>query len=891
MAAFCRCILVLAFLLPAACRLAAAPLSEQNAFEAAEKEFLSGLYKEAEVDFGDFSRIFPDSPRLPEAIFFQAEARMKLGDYAGARTLLAAHQAQAGKLANEYLFWQGEAAFQKGDYRAAAVTFVKLVHDFPASARSLEAVIRAATALFKISDWPGAIALFEQTNSVFQVASVSSPTNDLVVRGYLLLTEAHLANGAPAKAEAALQNLAGRQLNPELDWQRQFLQCRLLLARGQADAALQNTANLLAAADASGQRPLQAEAAAFQAGLLERLGRIDDAIASYQKNLADGIPPDRQRQALLKVTELLLARDRLGEAAQVLEKFLGQYPNAAAADLALLTLGELRLRQYQTVTSTNLVSTTSPTSPGPTNSLQQAMEALQTLVTKFPQSAFFGKGQMALGWCFWLQEKFPESQEAFQAAVDHLQHSLEQADAYFKLADAQFRQTNLTAAIANYTAILNKFDDLVEVKTNLFEPALYQTVRAGLAANDLAVATNALAKILANYPKGFHADRAVLLTGQKIGEKDPVAARKLFLDFAAHARNTALLPEVRLAIARTYEEQDQWADAVAQYDSWLATYTNHPAVPRALYYCALANFRDCRATNALAKYISLAERFPNDEPAPLAQCFAADILFSLGRFEEAESRYQLCFRSANCPLPLSYQAQMMAGRAALARSVWKDATQYFTNLTSDAKCPPDVWGQAMFSYGDTLMGQYSTNRTADLQTAIAVFTAIGDKFPNRPQAALAWGKKAECLLQLALTASDYEPVTNAFQQLINSPSADAAARSIAQVGFGLTLEKIAELKPPPEQAGLLEAALDHYLSVFITKKLLHEGEQADPFWTRKAGFEAARLLAEKLKRRTEAINILRQLQEMFPALHLEERINALKALESAQFAKDSNSAN
>lgn len=877
MAARCRYLFLLVCLLATASRLVAAPATEEGAFQAAWKEFQDGLYKQAESDFGDFTRIFPDSQRLPEAFFFQAEARVKLGDYSGALALLSAHQGQAGKLADEYLFWQGQAAFQKGDYRAAADTFARLAHDFPASSRSLESVIRGATALTKLSDWPRVIALFEQTNGVFQAAALASATNDLVARGFIMLAEAHLSNGAPDKSEAALQRLSKARLNPELDWQRQYLRCRLFLFKDQTEAALQNTAHLLTAADASGQRVLQAESAAFQAGILERLGRIDDAITSYQKNLADGIPQARQRESLLKVTNLLLARDRLSEAAQVLDKFLAQYPNAEAADLALLTLGELRLRQHEAGSNTNLTANPSSNPPAVTNYLQQASDALQTLATKFPQSPFFGKGQLDLGWCFWLEGNFPKSEAAFQAAVERLPLSIEQADAYFKLADAQFRQTNFTAALANYSAVLEKFKDLPQVRTNLFEPALYQLVRVALAANDLTAATNALAKILANYPNGFHADRAVLLTGQKIGESNPEAARNLFLDFAAHAPAAALLPEVRLAIARTYEQQDKWPEAIDQYNTWLAAYTNHPGFSHALYYCALANFRDCRTTNALALFTTFVERFPNDELAPLAQLSAADYLFRMGRFEEAESKYQLCFRNTNCPPLLGYHAQMMAGRAALARLVWKDATRYFTNLTSDLKCPPDIWGQAMFAYGDTLMSQDSTNRTADLQTAIAVFTAICDKFPNQPQAALAWGEKAKCLLQLAVTASDYDPVTNAFQQVLNSPAADAAARGIAQIGLGLVLEKIAEQKPETEQTALYEAALEHYLVVFYYEKLLRSGERPDPFWTRKAGFEAARLLGEKLKRRVEAINILRRLQQMFPPLHLEDRINALQS--------------
>src|SRR5262249_26677693 len=196
-------------------------------------------------------------------------------------------------------------------------------------------------------------------------------------------------------------------------------------------------------------------------------------------------------------------------------------------------------------------------------------------------------------------------------------------------------------------------------------------------------------------------------------------------------------------------------EAIESYVWCLGISTMHLALPQALYYCAMVNFRACRDTTALTQFTNFIARFPGNELAPLAQWWVADYFMRSGKFEEAESRYQLCYQNTNSPLPLSYQAKMMAGRAAFAHQVWKDATQYFTNLTSDPKCPPELWGQAMFAYGDTLMSQDSTNRTADLQTAIAVFSAICEKFPDDPQSALAWGEKAKCLLQLAQTASEY----------------------------------------------------------------------------------------------------------------------------------------
>ena len=126
----------------------------------------------------------------------------------------------------------------------------------------------------------------------------------------------------------------------------------------------------------------------------------------------------------------------------MLEKFLGQYPNAASADLALLTLGELRLRQYEAGAGTNQPALAITNAPAATNILQLALASFDTLVKKFPQSPLFGKAQLDLGWCYWREGRLSEAQAAFQAAVERLPTSRDQATAYFRLADTQFQQTN-----------------------------------------------------------------------------------------------------------------------------------------------------------------------------------------------------------------------------------------------------------------------------------------------------------------------------------------------------------------------------------------------------------------------------------------------------------------
>src|SRR5262249_8417857 len=153
----------------------------------------------------------------------------------------------------------------------------------------------------------------------------------------------------------------------------------------------------------------------------------------FTNNLSTAFPAERQREATLKIAHLLLVRNppQLEEAAQMLEK-LAKYPQNTNADLALLTSGELRLRQYLAglppggETSTNLAAQTNYLLPG--------LSALNTLSNNFSQSPYLGKAQLNVGWIYWLLPgKLAESRDAFLVAVKRLPFSTDQAVAHFKL--------------------------------------------------------------------------------------------------------------------------------------------------------------------------------------------------------------------------------------------------------------------------------------------------------------------------------------------------------------------------------------------------------------------------------------------------------------------------
>ena len=871
----------------------AAPLPGQDAaevrmFSAAMRRFNDGLYEQAENEFAQFLQKFPETAQVADAVLYQARAALKQQKIAAAAALLAAQLPKAGLLTDQYRYWLAEAQLQSSNYLAAAESFALLAREHTNSARLLEASYGEAKARFKLRDWPRVAGLLQAPNGTFQQAAGERANDELVVSGHLLLGEALLEMGEFARAEQAVDRVTEGSLVPEFKWRRQYLLCRIQRAGRRLDDALAGTTNLLTLAATTRQLNFQAESIALQGSLLAQLGRVEAATNVYQQNLQENVPAEYRRLALLHLIELLLAQNQIAEAAQRLEAFLTKYPGDAASDVALLTLGEIHLKQhFAEMSGTNTVT-------GTTNHLSQAFALFDRLVHVFTNSALLPKVRLDRGWCLWADGRFAESQPDFHAAAEQLPLSDEQAVARFKLADAQFFQKDYSNALQNYRIVLTRFGEWPRIKSTLFDHALYQILRASLAVEDLAVAGDAVQNLLRHHPDSFFSDRSLLLLGQSLTQADkPVKARELLGDFARRFPNSALLPEVELAAAQTHIRERDWPGALARYDAWL---TRHPADemrPRAEFNRAWVTARAGRETNALALFTNFVAQFPTNEFAPPAKLWVADYYYGQKDWVNAERNYQELFQNWP-PSDLTFQARMMAGRAAFARQSYSDARSYYTELINalvkSSNSPPVMLAEAYYELGDAVFQEFITNPAkpaGSFTEAINAFTRVTQDFPTNLHAAFAWGSMGNGYAQLAAITQDaknYDLATNAYQQAMNLPQADVATRSKAEVGLAIVLEKMAEKKTDPEQTEIFKAALGHYTNLVYGNNL-RAGERPDPFWLKEAGLAAARLL-EVQKQWAVAINLYQRLGEMVPPLHATLKLKIEKAREQLELEKN-----
>jgi TolA-binding protein len=869
---------------------ARAASAEARAYEAAVRLYEGAAFDLAETELANFVKNYPDSENVAQAILLQAQSRFRQSKYDGALALLRERSNNAGKLADQYRYWIAECLFEKGDFAGAAAAFAQILSDFPDSSRRLNASLGQAYARFKLGDLKRTAELISQPAGAFQQAALKRTDDALFVRGLLLLGETYLGLKDYRAGEEVMERLAERNLPPESEWQRLYLLARLKLADQQSDSALQTMTNLLgqlAAVTNTFAANLKADTVALQGELLESNNLPEAAIRAYESNLNTNTPIARRQQALQQILKLTLAQGKLGDAGNRLETYTTQNPGDSTLDLLRLTLSELRLKEYFSLPAENR--------KGALNLLQQARGQLDRIIAH-TNAQFFGQAQLNRGWCLWEEAQTggatnqADSLVAFRTAAQSLSRSDDQAVARFKWADCQFVLADFAGAMANYWLVATNYTELPRVQNELVGHSLYQIVRSSIQSGDLASANQVIEKILVEYPSGNLNERSLLLYGQALNRLgSPAAAREFFDGFLRRFAESPWRSEVELAVARTYEQEGAWKEASNLYGQWLARNPDHAARPEAEFNRAWAEDLARNEIKAFELFTNFVVQYPTNKLAPQAQFWVAVHYYRLGgtNYDKAEENFQNVYQNTNwVASEFSFEAQMMAGRAAYMRQGYKDAANYFKKLIDKLIAlnrPSPLIPQAYDALGDTYISGpgASTNALDGYKEAIGVYDKITREYPTNALAPLAWGQIGMCYLQLASAdTNNYERAAHAFTNALKSELANLRCRSIAEVGLAKVLEKQSELTSAAERTNLLIEALRHYWNV-VDGQALGESENADPFWLKEAATAAARL-AEELQRWDEAANLYQKLTKWAPPLRKtwESKLERLEQLRS-----------
>jgi len=831
--------------------------------------------------FAEFATQYPESSLLSEAWLGQARARNRQGNYDGALELLRTNLPRAGQWTAQFEYWIGENLLAKGDLPAAETAFAGFIANHRQSTNVINAAVLQAFTCYQRKDFERTVALLADPAGAFEQSRAQAPTSEPAVNGLLLLAESRFELKRFSEVEPTLALLTVPQLPTSAAWRRVALRARLYAATDRPAEALNLMPEVLRAAAATDRPELLAESHALNGAVLEQLGRPADALAAYEPNLKPEVPAAWRAQALSKVVILAQATNGPEGALQKLELLSSQGLDEPARDLVQLTLGELRLRLFLNLPAAERVAPATFSTTA-SNLLAGALANFTNVVAGFTNSPLAGKAWLDRGRCHWEWQQWPAAAEAFGEAVKQLTNRVEQAQAVFKLADSLFQQNQFEPALTNYARVVQDYAEVPEVKAGLLDKAYYQIIKSAIQTGNQAAAEQAVKALLEQFPGTFQAAsgelaaNGLLLVGQYLSDRgEPARSRELFEKFATRFQNSALGPERDLAIARTYELEGKWPEAVGIYDRWLTQHTNHTARGTAAFHRAVALWRANDLTNAVAGFTQFVAAHPADPLAPKAYLWLGNHYDNVQEYQLAEASYQQIFgpQRTNWPVSrLTYEAPILASRSALERRLYGDASSYLTNLLKVAACPSngvesastdccprDVYAEALFAYGDVLSADAAADATRFVPARNA-FDRVVKEFPDSPIVPAALGRIGECNLQLRA----YDEATNYFGACLQHPAASVSERSRAEVGLGVALERKAEELPVAERVPLLDAARDRYLHVFYQGNLRAD-ETPDPRWLQQSCINAARL-AEARREWGTAARLYERLAEMLPVL-------------------------
>lgn len=139
---------------------------------------------------------------------------------------------------------------------------------------------------------------------------------------------------------------------------------------------------------------------------------------------------------------------------------------------------------------------------------------------------------------------------------------------------------------------------------------------------------------------------------------------------------------------------------------------------------------------ALPRLMAAAEQYPNVQAGIAARYYAASALASLGRFAEAEQRYQEVVDKASSSLIYSRTGRLGLADAQAAQGKYDNAIEIYRELSTDTNSQLPVDGLLM-ALGRTYA------RAGRHEEAVRAFSRVVDEFPQSPYAADARREREE----------------------------------------------------------------------------------------------------------------------------------------------------
>ena len=798
----------------AAAILAAAPLradpsdDEAKIFAAAQQSYHDGAFDLCNARIAALLKKYPKSELLPQAELLQAQALYQLGrdDEAVAAFTLPLDQVPEN-LRVDTLFWQAEALLDAGKWPEAEQKFRAMPALKDSTARTADAELGLAWAIFKQGREAEAMPMVQSLISDHTNPSASQ-------QAQLLLAKIQLAKGQFPDAIAGLQNLFSTKPEPALAFEANYWLGEAYAGNHQYDKAAEAYRRVTDVPQAF-PKPLVAEAN-LGLGRAERaLGQFDLAATAYENAYQLAENETARLNAFRAFLESAREAKQLPEAIATLQEFAKN--SSASAPAALFAIGLVLAEDGQE---------------------DKAIGTLESLLVAYSTSTWAADANEQLGRLYARAGKPDLAIKALQTCIATSQDPALTRAAQFQLGSVLFDQKDYTNAATQFALTATGTDQQAE-------DGSFNYLLAQAQLGKLDVFQKAYADFQKRFPQSGHLKQLALAEGMMLANQNKTDAAK---EVYKKALGTDVAtPDQKALLTALGDLQYQTNDLGAALDTCqriVALFPNDSleAAERGVVIAfELQKFNEDQAEQAL---VALTQKYGKTPGG-------AEAYFRLGEFYSFRQDYvkaQDAFQQLTTAYPQSEytdRAYFFAGQAAFQHQDYVTARALLEKVPDTSSFKPD----ALLWEGKTYQQQLNFPQAATVFDRVLATQTSG---PDFVEASLL---KGECLFELgAQDPAKYTAALAAFAAVLKTQDGTVAQRNEAAVRSAKCLEKL----------GHRDQAMAKYLDVLygrVAGDAVAAPQAPDFSWQIEAGVQAG-MMRESDKDYRGAIEIYKRLEQI-----------------------------
>ena len=721
-----------------------------EAFESGLHLINNNLFANAAKSFNQFQIDFPNDPRRPDAMFYEAESylamnrendaiellrsfdeqypshpfafgtRLSLGKYFFEngdfdRAILTLEQvlersptAEQSALA---LYWMGESAHQLRRNDEALSYFERVVRDYGSTETAPRAAYAIAYNQVELGRFDDAAASFERLDQQFSGSEFAGNMGLALAEVYYEISD---FRRAADEITRRLPNLGGEARERAI-----FL---LAESQNQNRNSEQAIVNYRHFTEGDGTSPYFERALYGLAWNYHHEGAYQWAADNFTRVRESGFADLAGESAYYVGVNLAMAEDAQG-AVSALQRFVSEYPNHELADHGYFELGITLYEQRQ---------------------WRASRDAFSTLVQRHPRSALLGEALKHLGNTHIALGDFDSAHDSFDRAIglNAVSQNLV-SQIIFQKAWLSYRSREYEASSAGFMELYNDAPNGSEASE-----ALFWAAESDFQLSRFPSAQRLFTRYLQDYPAGQHTDAAHYALGWTFFRQgaygNAIPQFESFLNaFQDESGTVPYRSDAQLRLADSYFALKRYPEAVRVYGRMAAQGDDY-----AFYQIGQAYSNAGDAFEAISTFRQLIEQYPLSEWREESRYSLGYLYFLNQEYEQAIVEYQSLIDSY--PLdPLSAKAQYGIGDAYFNAGDIDAAIVAYQNVLLDYPSSPFV--------ADAAAGiQFALMASGQEERADAIVDSLAASLAGTPAAEQLVFRQAEAKFQSGLSLEALE---------------------------------------------------------------------------------------------------------------------------------------